>query len=158
MFLSMKSTKIKRGFISFIFLVSALTGCVTSSTGPRPGTASAAVSGGLMGAGAGAIVGALIKNGDIAKSALLGGGIGIPAGIALSLLLSSVDSEDPARIDRSPLIKQNEEKIYEIEKEISDLRERVVNESPDYDFEYADPRARIDGGVYNGVTQGNGFR
>ena len=43
-----------------------------------------AAAGGLLGAGAGAIVGSLITNGDPVMSALLGAGIGIPVGAALS--------------------------------------------------------------------------
>lgn len=150
-----KKSKVLVAFAIFSIIFQ---GCIGSSNAPQVTTAGAAVGGGLLGASAGAIAGALISNGDIAKSALLGGALGIPAAIALTLLLNSGSETDPARIDREPIIKANEEKIFQRERDLVTLREQVVGESPDYDFEYSDRGDRIDGAIYNGHTQGNPFR
>jgi hypothetical protein len=65
------------GFVSF-----SSVGCSSSYTTP---VAVGGLGGAAAGAGTGAIIGAVIANGDVAASALMGGAIGLPVGLAPKL-------------------------------------------------------------------------
>lgn len=87
------------------------------------------VGGAAAGAGTGAIIGAVIANGDVAASALLGGAIGIPVGLALGAVYD-YNSEQSVGERKAEEIKQNQSEIFARQKQIESLREEVRNEGP----------------------------
>ncbi len=111
-----------------------------------------AVSGGLAGAGTGAIVGAVIANGDVAASALLGGAIGIPAGLAIAAIYD-YNSELSVKERQQQLIMENQEELFARQREIDLLREKVRNEGP-----RGDPAEGLRDYQYDGHTYGNYYR
>jgi uncharacterized membrane protein YebE (DUF533 family) len=92
--------------------------------------ASGGLVGGAAGAGTGALVGAIIANGDIAASAALGGAVGIPIGIAAGLIYDAYYSEKSQEERRAELIRTNHQRLFERERELEALRERILSESP----------------------------
>lgn len=107
--------------------------------------------GAVAGASAGAIIGSLIKNGDILKSAGFGAAIGLPAGLALNLLMNSFEPSKPERIDQANIIKENQDRLFRQEREIEELRQQVEREIPE-------SRVGNYGNPYVGPTTGNPFR
>ena len=82
------------------------------------------IGGGLAGAGAGAIVGHLIEDGNVAASAGLGALIGIPAGLAIGhyytqhLEEQKLAQEKQAILDRQHEIFTNERRLEEFRNEL----------------------------------------
>jgi len=108
--------------------------------------------GGAAGAGAGALIGSIISNGDVAASAGLGAAVGIPLAIGSNLIYTSY-SMSKAIEDRSDEIKANQQYIFEAQKEIDRRRHQIRADAP------AAPDPALEGGyLYTGPTRANSFR
>lgn len=138
-----------RSLLTLIFGVSLAVGGCGFHAKPL---AIGAVGGGLAGAGTGAIVGAVIANGDVAASALLGGAIGIPAGLAIAAIYD-YHSEVSVKERQQQLIMENQEELFARQREIDLLREKIRNEGP-----HGDPAEGLRDYQYNGPTYGNYYR
>jgi hypothetical protein len=130
-------------------LSSSLSGCSVFQAAP---VAAGGVSGAAVGAGTGALVGTLIANGDVAASALLGGAIGIPVGLALGAVYH-YNSEPSVRERKSVEINANQDEIYSRQRELDALREDLRNDTPQHNP--PDPERHYH---YNGPTYGNYYR
>lgn len=135
-------------FIGTALVVSS-TGCSSSYTAP---VGVGGVGGAAAGAGTGAIIGAVIANGDVAASALMGGAIGLPVGLALGALYH-YNSEQKVSERKSDLIRLNQEEIFARQRELDALREDLRNDTyqgnpPESQRQYH----------YNGNTFGNYYR
>lgn len=111
--------------------------------------------GAAVGAGTGALIASSISNGDIAASAGLGAAIGFPAGIILCLAADALitPASSSSQDEFADEIAENQEKIYENNQRIQELRrdaneEIVEGNPPSYD------RKKI----YDGPTLGNYYR
>ena len=142
----------KKLLISFT-LALVMASCSTQRAGNFDQSASsAALSGGLIGAGAGAIIGSVIKNGSIARSALLGGGIGIAAGLILAggsetfAMNSTVDSQQEQ-------IRQNNEQLRTQRRTIDELRYEIDEQGRAIELDSSRRST-----VYDGATLGSYFR
>lgn len=128
---------------------STLSGCSTFHAEPLMiGT----VGGAAAGAGTGALVGALIANGDVAASALLGGAVGIPVGLALGALYD-YNSEPSVQERKEAEIRANQDEIFARQRELDALREELRNDSPGQN-----PPDEERHYHYNGPTFGNYYR
>jgi hypothetical protein len=114
--------------------------------------ATGAVGGAALGAGTGAIIGSVIANGDIAASALLGGGIGLPAGLLIAAIYD-YNSERSVRERKMDVIKANQEQIFNRQREIDALREEIRNDGP-----IGNPPEELREYRYDGATLGNYYR
>lgn len=126
-----------------------MTGCTLSRTSPRDMAKAGSVYGGLAGAGSGALIGAVIPAGDVAASALLGTGVGIPVGAVMAYYaVSSENERELSRLDG--IIERNEDDLQQKRLEIIEMRRQVYDESaliiPD--------RSRRDSDLYIGATLG----
>ena len=92
----------------------------------------AALTGGVvgtaLGAGTGAIIGAVISRGDIGKSALLGAAIGAPIVAGANAMYKSY-KQDKQLNENQKIIDSTQEEITRSEKDISDLRRGINNDS-----------------------------
>ncbi len=127
----------------------SLSGCSTFHAEPL---AIGTLGGAAAGAGTGALVGTLIANGDVAASALLGGAIGIPVGLALGALYD-YHSEPSVQERREIEIRANQEEIFARQRELDALREELRNDSPGQNPPDAERHYH-----YNGPTYGNYYR
>lgn len=110
------------------------------------------VAGTFIGAGAGALIGAAISNGDIGASALLGAGIGLPVGVlAGAWYARSMMDDRLAEYDDT--IRRNDEIIESQRKEIDSLRKQT-----DYDSRHLDIRMNNMERIHNGPSIGNYYR
>lgn len=140
----------KTGGLLLLLGAMAHGGCAVSNS-PAADYTIAGVGGGAVGAGTGALIGAAISNGDVGASALLGGAIGIPAGILLNYLILR-DAKAQKESERDTLrraVQRNQERIEERERLLDDEWERLRNSSP---------RVRTDelpADVYMGPTMGD---
>lgn len=127
---------LKRVFVLAICL------CTLSSCGAGYQTAAWGVGGTAVGAGAGALVGSLISNGDILASAGLGAGVGLASGVLIGFVKDRREAARVARINRK--LDSFDRMIYsqqlEIESQYGELKDTSqvgdVNESlsePIYD-------------------------
>ena len=137
--------------LCLLFVVIMASACSDTIIHAKP-LAVGAASGAAAGAGTGAVVGAIIANGDIAASALLGGAVGIPVGLALGALYDYHSQENVAQRKQKE-IDRNQDEIFTRQRELDNLREQI----------------RIDGASgnptesdryyhYNGNTYGNYYR
>ncbi len=101
-----------------------------------------------LGAGAGALVGSMISNGDVAKSALLGGAIGIPVGVLAGVAYRS-HMEKKALEENEKIIKANYKYITARAVEIERLREKLTEDS----FRIV-PDKNLRADIYTGPTIG----
>lgn len=128
---------------------SSLSGCSTFHAEPL---AIGTLGGAAAGAGTGALVGTLIANGDVAASALLGGAIGIPVGLALGALYD-YNSEPSLQERKAVEIRANQDEIFARQRELDALREQLRNDSPGQNPPDSDRHYH-----YNGPTFGNYYR
>jgi len=138
-----------RAFLALIFSASLCVGGCGFHAKPL---AIGAVGGGLAGAGTGAIVGAVIANGDVAASALLGGAIGLPVGLAIAAIYD-YNSDLSVRERNQALIMENQEELYARQREIDALREKVRDDGP-----RGNPAEELRDYQYNGHSYGNYYR
>lgn len=126
-----------------------LSGCSSFHAAPLAiGTAGGAAAG----AGTGALIGAVIANGDVAASALLGGAVGIPVGLALGALYD-YNSEQSVSERKQAEMESNQKEIFSRQRELEMLREQLRNDAPGY--RPADSQRHYH---YNGGTYGNYYR
>ncbi len=128
---------------------SSLVGCSAFQAAPL---ASGGVAGAAAGAGTGALVGTLIANGDVAASALLGGAIGLPVGLALGAVYH-YNSEPSVRERKMEQIEKNEDEIFSRQRELDALREDLRSDTPQSNPLDAERHYH-----YNGNTFGNYYR
>ncbi len=136
------------GLIS-LSIAATTTGCSTFHTDTL---ATGAAGGVAAGAGTGALVGSLIANGDVAASALLGGAVGIPVGLAIAAAYD-YNSEPSVQERNAATIEENQRELYERQKEIMRLRDQITNESMESDQWHYNTEYH-----YNGHTLGNYYR
>lgn len=132
-----------------LFVVAvALSGCAASSTPVLGGAAL----GTAAGAGTGALVGAAISRGDIAASAVLGGAIGLPVGLALGYYWQqqSEDAKERAVIEEYI---RNQEAILAQQRELELLQDAAMQDIPANQLDF-DRRERL----YTGPSLGNPTR
>lgn len=136
--------------VTIFLIIGSLTACSTISNDPyvESGVVGGAA-GTVIGAGTGAIIGATIANGDVAASALLGGAIGLPAGVLLGLAIHA-HNEDSEIEANNKIIRENYTQIIQRQQQIDTLREEVEN---DYKSINLDEELRRD--IYTGPTLGN---
>jgi len=115
-----------------------------------------AATGGLLaaglGAGTGALVGNLIKNGDATKSALLGAGIALPIG-ALAGTAYKVHQDNKQFERNQETINQNHEHLARTRREMQQMRESMDMEAASFAID----EARVDYN-YSGPSLGNYYR
>lgn len=139
----------KKAFISLVAGSAMLiSGCGVSGESLAYG----GLGGAAAGAGTGAIIGTVIANGDVATSALLGGAIGIPVGIALGAI---IDYHSDARVTerRVAKIQKNQAEIYDRQRELDRLRDEIRDDGPT-----GNPPADLKQYEYDGNTLGNWYR
>jgi hypothetical protein len=127
----------------------SLSGCSTFHAEPL---AIGTLGGAAAGAGTGALVGTLIANGDVAASALLGGAVGIPVGLALGALYD-YHSEPSVQERKEVEIRANQDEIFARQRELDALREEMRNDSPGQNPPDGERHYH-----YNGPTYGNYYR
>mgnify|MGYP006281008453 CR=1 FL=1 len=110
------------------------------------------VGGAAVGAGTGAIIGSVISGGDVAASALLGGAIGLPVGLAAGMIYDYY-STDTIREIKIEDIKNNQREILARQREIDALREEIKSDIPD-----GNPPADRQEYRYMGPSVGNPYR
>ena len=106
--------------VSLLLLSACSTTSVNSAATPTVGTA---VTGAAIGGGVGAIVGAVITDGVIAESALLGAGIGVPVMIAGKYVYYRY-KEDGEVNENNYIIKENFEALSENRQAIDHYRQQ----------------------------------
>jgi len=101
-----------------------------------------------IGAGAGALIARNMVNGDIGKSALVGGAIGLPVGIAAGVAYRSYVEQSRLDDNRARIL-ENQEYIIGRQREIDRLRAEIDEES------FAiEPDTSLRGYIYTGPTVG----
>ena len=101
-------------------------GCGYTST-PNAGIVGG-FSGGAIGAGTGAIIASSISNGDVGKSALVGGAIGIPVGIMLGIAYNNYQYHQIVDGNQDQ-IDRNKARISESQQDIEALRATFQTEA-----------------------------
>ncbi len=137
----------RQSFILAIGII-VLSGCAASQVS-KP--VSLGTAGTIMGAGAGALVGTLISNGDVGLSAALGAGVGAAVGIATGYIVEQQEQAEIARISEE--IRSQQRDIDARQKEIDALHQRALDES-----QRGEPDDSMRGRLYDGPTLGNAFR
>lgn len=129
-----------------------ISGCAYLAEDP---VASRAVAGGLIGGGIGAGTGALIGNaisgGDVGKSALVGGAIGVPVGAALLVGYYNYQRWSIVRKNERQ-IELNRSNIEDTQFQIESLRPAISAASAAFEFDYDRSEWIYDGpslGVYS---------
>lgn len=143
---------IRRTLLAAILTVGIATATTGCSSFHTKTLATGAAGGAAAGAGTGAIIGALIANGDVAASALLGGAVGIPAGLAIAAVYD-YHSEPSVQERNAALIENNQQELYARQKELERMRQQITEESMASDEWYYNSDYH-----YNGHTLGNHFR
>lgn len=118
--------KMKKIILGFTLVL--LSACGVAQTAFQSAPAGA-VTGTALGAGIGAGIGAIIKNGDIGKSSLLGAAIGIAAGGIIGAI-NKYNSEEEQRKRFLAKVRHNQQEIFDNEREIDILRREVEKEIP----------------------------
>lgn len=134
--------------IKFTLILSLLCGCSTLQDSVAAGGASGAA----VGAGTGALIGSAIAHGDVAASALLGGAIGVPAGMVTAAILY-YNSEEYLENQREELIHENALELRRRQEAIDKARERVFGDVPRIDKPLENAET-----LYYGPTLGNPLR
>lgn len=137
------------------FFLTALisTGVLTTGCGMHAAPlATGAVGGTALGAGTGAIIGAVIANGDVASSALLGGAIGLPVGLAIAAAYD-YNSERTIQEAKDDDIRRNQREILARQRYIDELREEIRGDSPS-----GNPMEERQEYRYMGPSLGNPYR
>lgn len=139
-----------RKVLSILALSLVLSGCgLFSNSGPSSDVAVGGVLGTAAGAGAGALIGSVIENGDVGQSALLGGGIGLVAGVAIGYVKDKYADQQAIAIN-SNTIENNRLEILERQREVDDLRRQYEQEAFSYP-QPSDPAVKVYDGAKLGV-------
>lgn len=128
-----------------------LSACAPAGTNIYQDTAVGGLGAAAIGAATGSAIGAIIKNGDIAKSALLGTAIAVPIGMVAGATYSTY-SENAQISENNELIQKNHAELVAREHELEEMRRSIKDDSdillvPE-DVEHQ----------YNGPTLGNRYR
>lgn len=123
-------------------------GCGFHATPLAVGTAGGAA----VGAGTGAIIGTVIANGDVAASALLGGAIGLPVGLAAAMIYDYHSSQTKEEIQIAQ-IHLNQRAIMDRQREIDAIRESLRSDAPQ-----GQPMESRKEYLYRGPSFGNPYR
>ncbi len=107
------------------------------------------VTGAAVGAGTGALIGSAMSNGSVGKSALVGGAIGIPAGIVVGVAVHEI-GQARERNSLDSAVERNSNRIRQNQEEIEEIRSDVIEEQGTIRVD--DSRA---GYAYDGPTIGN---
>ena len=118
----------KKSALSFLFLISILSACAPAGTNVYQDSAVGGLGGAAVGATTGAAIGAMIKNGAVGKSALLGTAIGAPVGVLAGAAYSSY-SENAEISNNNKLIQERQADIVANEKDLESLREDIREDS-----------------------------
>jgi len=138
---------------SLLFLVLSLASCSLFQThSTTQGAAYGGLGGAAVGAGTGALVGSMLTAGDIGASALLGAGIGLPAGAALGYYYIKNKNEGELR-ENQRLIDANHSIILQREEELQDLRDQAELDSFTTEVD-----SSTQGELYLGPSLGNYLR
>lgn len=133
-----------------IFLITILISACSPTIVPRPISYGLGTS--ALGAGAGALTGAIISNGDVAMSTALGAGIGLGTGMLIGYAVDKREEMEARRIERD--IESNREVIDARQREIDLIYENSADSSQNGEINSALTPTRI----YNGPTLGNAYR
>jgi alkylated DNA nucleotide flippase Atl1 len=87
-----------------------------------------AAAGGVIGAGTGALIGNVIPNGAVMASTAVGGLIGIPAGAAIGVSIAEYRKAQELKAAKD-IVVNNQAQIENRNKEIEDLRLKLMNET-----------------------------
>ena len=121
-----------RSFISSVLVISLASGCSSLSPEQKYGTV-----GGVAGTGMGALVGASIgaglKNGKIAESAMVGAGVGLPAGILLGVGMYRLKTSAEIMINDNH-IQSTQAEINQGRLEIEQDRARLLDDATSVGF------------------------
>lgn len=140
-----------RVIVALVFASSLVVGCTSLRTRGDYVFEGGAY-GALAGAATGTAIGAAISNGDIAASALLGAGVGIPVGIIAALIIKN--SQDGSILAaNNEIIRNNQYRIGETQRQIESERESLLAETSGME---SDPSRR--GYQYLGPSVGNRYR
>ena len=125
------------------------TGCSTTQGVSNPVYWGA--TGTTLGAGGGALIGSIIKNGDITASALLGGTLGVVSGILVGYALDRYEQERRDAIQSE--LRANQEAINQRQRQIEELRIKI-----DADSQRGTPDIDRREWIYDGPTLGQYIR
>ncbi len=141
-----------RAMIKSICILCLLSSGFCACSASSSSIAGGGVVGGAIGAGTGAIIGSVISNGAVGESALLGGAIGIPVGIAIAAMIdyNSQESQEQRYLEQ---LKQNQQLIFNQERQLERWREEVLKDSPK-----GTPPEELAEHLYTGPTLGNPYR
>ena len=106
----------------------------------------------VAGAGIGAAIGSAISNGDVANSALLGGGVGLAVGVVGTYAYKKIAAHNEL-IDNDDLIESNRAEILNQQAEVDQLRAEAIADSRGVEINQSKT-----GKVYDGVTLGVYYR
>lgn len=138
-----------RAILSAFFCTAVLsTGCGYHATPLLVGSAGGAA----VGAGTGAIIGSAISGGDVGASALLGGAIGLPVGLAAAMIYDHYSERTKTEIKINE-IKSNQREILARQREIEAIREELQGDIPQGNPSESDREYR-----YLGPSLGNPYR
>ena len=139
--------------ITLLFACTLFCSCSTYKHDPvKDAALGTGIAGTVIGAGSGAIIGAVISNGDIGASALLGAGIGLPAGVLAGAWYARSMMDDELQ-EYDDTIERNSEAIQTRQAEIDRLRRQTDLDSRSFDLA-PDRSLRM----YNGARIGNYYR
>ena len=131
--------------LTFFTSLLLLSGCAL--TGGQESTVTTGLFGGAAGAGIGALAGSIISNGDIAMSAALGAGIGIPTAIVAEAAYSRYQKYSEAAekaevvddiLENERILRRNEQLLDELRNGMDDTVTRG-NYGSEGEFIYTGP-------------------
>jgi hypothetical protein len=134
--------------LKLILITSMLVGCSITS---NPTLMEAGLAGGALGAGSGALIGSVIKDGNVWKSAGLGALIGVPTSLAVSKYYTDYVEEKKLREEQQLIVDQQQE-IFSNERKLERLRNQTFNDSS---VELDESRRNVQ---FDGETLGSFYR
>lgn len=121
-----------RAIVSSVLAIGLISGCSSLSREQKYGTV-----GGVAGTGMGALVGASIgaglKNGKIAESAMIGGGVGLPVGILLGVGVARLQSETEIMLNNRQ-IRAAQGELVQGRSEIEQERAKLLDDATSVGF------------------------
>ena len=141
-----------KALLSLILTIS-ISGCgFLGSSGPSSDYVTNGVVGAATGAGVGAAIGSAISNGDIANSALLGGGVGLAVGVVGTYAYKKIEIHNEI-IDNDASIESNRKAILSKQAELDRARSDALLDSHDIEINKSKTEK-----IYDGATNGVYYR
>jgi uncharacterized membrane protein YebE (DUF533 family) len=139
--------------LTLIVLLFGVMACSTATVSPlqQQALVGGAV-GTVLGAGTGALVGSLIKNGNVGKSAALGAGIGLASGVLAAAAYHEYQEHKEMR-EYQGRIAANQYYLEDMQMEIGELRQRLQQEADELKLDNPAPSYQ-----YLGPSLGNPYR